>query len=303
MSLVSKQLMRGIASVVGIGLLIGALVAIARSAPTIDQLRSVLARPDGVLIVGAIAAAFCNLVGSGGLFYALLRHHGRVGFWQMQALIASSTVLNFVPLRPGLVGRVAYQAVVCGIPIKRSMMSIAEAAIICAATTAWLALAVFLLRTFSTPVAGAVVGAAPVLLGVTLAMDAKGAYRAYLEAIFWRWLDLLAWVARYWIVFAMLGVPLTIEGAATAACIGSAANLIPLVGSGLGVREWAIGLAGPALASWSTDSGLAAELLNRCIDMLVVVPIGLWAMPRIEGELRAHCRPGGPRPPARDAGK
>jgi hypothetical protein len=62
--------------------------------------------------------------------------------------------------------------------------------------------------------------------------------------------------------------------------------MIPFLGNGLGVREWAIGLAGPALATWTTDTGLAAELLNRCLDLVVVVPLGLGVMPGIAKRIR-----------------
>lgn len=115
-------------------------------------------------------------------------------------------------------------------------------------------------------------------------------WRRFLEAIFWRWIDLLSWAVRYAAVFAMLGVDLSPESAASAACIAAAANMIPFLGNGLGVREWAIGLAGPALATWTTDTGLAAELINRCLDLVVVVPLGLVVMPGIAKRIRTASK-------------
>lgn len=282
----AKQWVRVLASVLGLVLLVFALVAIVRSAPTLEQLRAVVTRPDWLWVVIALALGACNLLGSSGLFFALLRRHGSINFLQMQALVASSTVLNFVPLRPGLFGRVAYQQIVCAIPMKRSVMSVVEAAIICCVTTAWLGLVAAAMHFVGSSLLAAVLAALPALCGLALAMDARSVQRDYLEAIFWRWCDLIAWCGRYWIVFALLGTDLSLEGAVTAACIGAAANMIPLVGSGLGVREWAIGLAGPVLMSWPTDTGLAAELLNRCIDLVVVVPYGLSVMPKIAREMR-----------------
>lgn len=281
-----KKTARAVGFAVGIALLGAAIVAIVRSAPTLDQLRTVSTRLDGWFIAWAIVATSGNLVGASGMFYALVRPFGRITFFEMGKLIAASSVLNYLPLRPGLVGRVVYQEVVNGIPMRRSVLSVVEAAVICAVTMLWLAVAVTLIRWTSERVVGGIVAALPIFCGLAYVMPEHARWRRYIEAIFWRWIDLLSWSVRYAVVFALLGVDLSPESAAAAACIAAAANMIPFFGNGLGVREWAIAFAGPALATWSTDSGLAAELLNRCIDLLVVVPIGLGMMPGIAKRIR-----------------
>ncbi len=272
--------------IVGIALVIGAFVAIARSAPTVDHLRTAIVRPHWTAVAVALAAALANIAASGAMFHALVRLYGRITMLEMQALIAASSVLNYLPLRPGLVGRIAYQQVVCAIPLRRSTLSIVEAAVICALSIVWLALAVAVVHFTQARLIGGVVAALPILAALAYAWPSDSPTRVYFEAFFWRWIDLLAWTLRYAALFALLGVDLTPESAAAAACIAASANMIPFIGNGLGVREWAIGLAGPALATWPTDIGLAAELLNRAVDLIVVVPIGCACLPWIARAMR-----------------
>ncbi|MDA0214769.1 MAG: hypothetical protein O2875_05330 [Planctomycetota bacterium] len=286
----SKKVLRTVGFVVGLALLGAAIAAIVRSAPTLDQLRAVIARPDGWLIAWAVAATIGNLVGASGMFYALVGPFGRITFLEMGKLIAASSVLNYLPMRPGLVGRVVHQEVVNAIPMRRSVLSIVEAAVICAVTVLWLALAVAMIRFTSARAVGAMIAALPIFCGLAFLIPEHLLWRRFLQAIFWRWIDLLSWAVRYAVVFAMLGVELSPESAATAACISAAANMIPFLGNGLGVREWAIGLAGPVLATWTTDIGLAAELINRCLDLVVVVPLGIGVMPGIAKRIRTASK-------------
>lgn len=281
-----KKVARLVGFIVGVILVVTAIIAIVRSAPTLDQLRIAVSKPNPWLIITAALATLASIIGGGGMFYALVRAFGRITFFEMCKLIAASSVLNYLPMRPGLVGRVVHQEVVNGIPIRRSVYSIIEAAVICAITILWLAAAIAMMHWTSQRIVGAMIVALPILSALAYAMPERMPMRRFLEAIFWRWIDLLAWTLRYAMVFAMLGVDLPIESAATAACIAGAANMIPFLGNGLGVREWAIGLAGPALASWTTDTGLAVELVNRCFDLVVVVPIGLCVMPGIAKRIR-----------------
>ncbi|MSR45214.1 MAG: hypothetical protein EXS15_07675 [Phycisphaerales bacterium] len=287
MNSTTKTTARIVGFVVGLALVVAAFIAIATSAPTIDQLRGCLVKPDGLLVLIVSLAALGSLIGSTGLFYALLRRSGSIRFIEMGKLIAASSVLNYAPMRPGLVSRIAYQHLACGIPMRQSVLSVVEAALICALTVLWLAVSVALVQWTNARMLGGLCGALPILCGIAFAIPERIGLRIYLQAIFWRWIDLLSWAVRYWAVFAMLGVELTPESAGAAAAIAGAANMIPFIGNGLGIREWAIGLAGPALATWTTDTGLAAELLNRAVDLVVVVPLGCASMPGIARRIRS----------------
>jgi hypothetical protein len=69
---------------------------------------------------------------------------------------------------------------------------------------------------------------------------------------------------------------ITPETAILLAGAGSIASLLPLPTGGLGGREWVIGL----VAAWVTvfpsaiALGLIADLINRVVELTVVIPFG-----------------------------
>jgi hypothetical protein len=58
------------------------------------------------------------------------------------------------------------------------------------------------------------------------------------------------------------------------AVVAAVANLTPVIGNGLGVREWAVGLAAPLLGGYETDAGLAAQLTGRAVDAVMAIALG-----------------------------
>lgn len=282
-----RRIVRVVAFLIALALLATAVVAILRSAPTIEQVRTAAVHPDPIRVLVCIVALLVNIVSCGGIFHALLAPFGRIGRFEMVQLIATSSVLNYLPLRPGLVGRIAHQDVVNGIPLSRSAISVVEAGVVCAFSIAWLAAAVALAQWSGMPVLGWTFAVLPSLGWCARRTTNPTMMQRLLNALAWRQVDLLAWGARYWAVFGLLGIALSPLDCARAVCIGGVANLIPFIGNGLGIREWAMGLAGERLALWSTDVGLAAELLNRAVDIAVAVPIGLLCAVPIARRLRA----------------
>jgi uncharacterized membrane protein YbhN (UPF0104 family) len=88
---------------------------------------------------------------------------------------------------------------------------------------------------------------------------------------------------RYHVVFLLIDVPIPPSAAIALACIAVAAGLIPLAGSGLGVREWMVGLVAPLLVVMPEAAGLAADLVHRAAELSVVVLLGsvaLWWLVR-----------------------
>jgi len=215
----------------------------------------------------------------------LRRARGRhVARGEMLALVGSAWLLNYLPLRPGMVGRIAYHKRVNGIAVRDSVLVLVEA-------NAMTAVAVGLMLAIAVALRAAPAGASwswlvLVLPGAVLAAAwgagaARGAsWTAWAVAATARYADLMVWLARYACAFALLGRPLSVEGAAVLAAVSQAAFLVPFVGNGLGVREWGIGL---VAASWAgADSareaaafGLAADLLNRAVEVAVSVPVGI----------------------------
>ena len=81
--------------------------------------------PSAVALV--LASVAIGAVLSALLFHILMRRFGTVPFWEMQALIAASAFANYLPLKPGFVGRVAYHRVRHGIRAAHTLRTILEA--------------------------------------------------------------------------------------------------------------------------------------------------------------------------------
>ncbi len=236
-------------------------------------------------------------------FWTLTRRHGVVGVGEMAALMGSSWFLNFLPMKPGLVGRIAYHKSVNNIPIAGSFQ-VLGAAILCGAGSIAAALGVAIAATSaSMPAWGlGVVLAAPIgvfaALGfvVNRASTGGGAAAGLLrfDALGWRYADLLVWSARYMVAFELVGRSITPTQAVAVAAVSQLATLLPLIGNGLGIREWAVGLVVSALpASYVGASGnpamvqgLSADLVNRVFEIGVAVPVGMVSTGWIAARLR-----------------
>jgi uncharacterized membrane protein YbhN (UPF0104 family) len=99
--------------------------------------------------------------------------------------------------------------------------------------------------------------------------------------------EVLAWALHAWAAFRLSGWPVPAETAVGAALVASAANLVPFVGNGLGIREWAVALSAPVLGGYERDAGLAAELTGRAIDVAVALPLGMLAIAALVRRARA----------------
>jgi uncharacterized membrane protein YbhN (UPF0104 family) len=99
--------------------------------------------------------------------------------------------------------------------------------------------------------------------------------------------DILLLALRYWIIFHLIDHSITLETAIVLGGAGTIASMLPLPTGGLGGREWVIGL----LASWITvfpaaiAIGLLADLINRVIELVVVIPLGFIGMRFIRARL------------------
>lgn len=215
-------------------------------------------------------------------FWVLMRRFGRVPFGDMVALIASAWLLNYLPLRPGLVGRLAFHKFVHGVHLRSSVavsvalaiMSALAAAHLLAvgaavATNIWLGLGTILVTT----------GAVWWLSGFAADRSPAGAVPrgALRHALLYRYVDMLVWALRMWVCFRIVGADLTPTAALLIASAVQVALLFPLTGGGLGVVEWAVGVvAGIVAVSASAETGLAASLVNRAAEVLIVIPVGLF---------------------------
>jgi uncharacterized membrane protein YbhN (UPF0104 family) len=116
------------------------------------------------------------------------------------------------------------------------------------------------------------------------------AMRAFAVAAALRSVEVLAWTLHSWAAFRLSGWPVAPETALGASLVACAANLVPFVGNGLGVREWAVAVAAPVLGGYERDAGLAAELVGRAVDVAVAVPLGLLAAAWLIRRVARHAR-------------
>lgn len=236
------------------------------------------------LIAAALALPLANWLLVAGSFTLLTRRYGKVGAGEMASLIGAAWLLNYLPIRPGLFGRLAYHKTVNGIAFTDSARVLAIAILLTGAAqlTILLASAAQARLGLSGPAAAMGVGGLGLIAAALLARAGDDGWR-FAAAYFLRLLDSLAWVLRYLVVYALVGQPVTPGQAAAIAAVSQIVLLIPVFGNGLGLRELAVGLAGASLPAWyaaggrtlqATD-GWAADLANRALELAIAIPVGL----------------------------
>lgn len=291
---------RLVGAAVGVLVFAAAVWAVAGQREAVGRAWESLRAAPGWMIAALALLPALNLLLTAGVLTVLTRRHARVPYAEMFALIASAWLLNYLPLRPGLLGRVAYHRLVNGIPVSRSLRVIGEAIGCGAASLVMLVAAgAAAARLGSGGPADLALVAAPGL--ATLALwsvwpRGAGDTRRLLLAASIKYADTLVWVLRYWLVFRAIGAPVGLGGAAASAAVAQAVLLIPVVGNGLGVREWAVGAVSSAMPAAAgalkptVAVGLMADLANRAAEMTAALPLGLAATAWLAGRLRRARR-------------
>jgi hypothetical protein len=284
----SRRWLRWAGLALGVCLLAAAVVTVARQHETIASALDAVRRPTVGMVLLLVASVAANVVLAGLTISVLMSRYGRVGLLEMQALIASAALLNFLPMRPGLFGRIAYHKTCNGIRAVDSVKTVFQAAGLSMAVAAYMVLALLVAGRLGVPLWVPVVLPFPLLI----VASAFRKPRVWVVAGLIRCLEILVWALRYHAAFALLGSPLDANGALAFACLGSMAMLVPFVGNGLGLREWGIGLAAPLLTPYALELGLAAELVNRAAELVVILAIGLggiaWLTARTRRAARGH---------------
>ncbi len=275
---------------VGILLLGGAIVSVARQ-DGLGHVLETLADAPPRMLIPIVLLPVLNWILTSATFFVLTRHFGRVGFVEMSALIGSAWLLNHLPMRPGLIGRVAYHRTVNGINVADSVRVLVLTTGCTAVSLAGMLIAVLASRAIPDVAVGAIL-VAPVVLAAVVAVVAGA--RAPAEtahppvwrlaaAIALRGCDMLVWVLRYLLLFQLLGLEISLAGSAAIALSSQLASLSPIQ---FGLREWVVGLTFAALpAGMLIDpsgaamvDGVMVDVVNRASEALVVVPIGLIAI-------------------------
>ncbi|HYE03230.1 MAG TPA: hypothetical protein VD963_08335 [Phycisphaerales bacterium] len=285
--------------IAGVLLLAAAVWAVTTRGPDLARAWSAARAAPVWLVVLVLALPLANWALTTALFWRLTRRFAPVGAGEMTALIGSAWLLNYLPLRPGMLGRMAYHKHVHGIRYRDSLDVMLWSV---GATAAGAALVLGAILACSGRAPWVSVGAgviAGILLGIALVW--RGAAHAWI-ALTLRTLDVLVWCVRYWAAFALLGRGISPLEAGILAAASQGAMVVPVQ---LGVREWLVGsayaalpalgaLAGPDLpgparapappppaaesagaALAAMTPGLLAELVNRAAELLIALPAGL----------------------------
>ncbi|MFO0873965.1 MAG: hypothetical protein U0575_08350 [Phycisphaerales bacterium] len=274
-------------ALIGVALLGAALATVFMRRELLDEAWKALARPNPKLAATLVLAILGNLLCTAMVFLALLSRFGRVRPGEMIELIAASTLLNFVPMRPGLFGRIAWHRAVNGIPAMNTARTIVESIGLSATCVALLATGLLVGHglALAPPLELACGLGAPLL--APLAAVAIRPLRPFAVAAFFRVLDLHLWGLRYGVAFVMIGSPVPAEAAMALAASSTAASLVPLAGNGLGLREWTTAMLAPLLANVDMHLAITAELVNRAAEIAVVVPAGLLSIAALVRRRRA----------------
>jgi hypothetical protein len=273
--------------VVGLGLLAGAVLTVAREHETLAAALDTVRRPSLGRVLGLVAAIVANVVLTALMFNVLISRYGRVAVVEMQALVAASALLNFLPLRPGLFGRIAYHRTFNAIPAVATVKMVIQAAGLSVVVAAYLALALAISARLPLPL-WVPVGLPVPLLAAAAAIPSPA--RVWMAAALVRYLDVMIWAVRYHVAFALIGAPIEPQGALAFSCLSLVVMLVPLVGGGLGLREWAVGLAAPLLTPYVLGLGLAADLVNRAAELVVISVLGLGGIAWLTWRARRESR-------------
>ncbi|MCZ6835014.1 MAG: hypothetical protein O7G85_04500 [Planctomycetota bacterium] len=257
----------------GLALLLGAILVVFSSRDQVAHALAEVKHPSPMHLLVLLGCVLGNIIFSGLLFSLLISRYGKVGLFEMQALIASATLINFLPLRPGLLGRVAYHKTINDIAATDSAKTIIQALLCTMSVAAYFALALMICNMMAWNLWIGLLLPIPIIA----LLATRRAWRIYALAFGIRHLEVGLWAARYWAAFGLLGLELELQTALALACISVIATMVPFFSNGLGLREWAIGLAAPFLTTTIAHMqiGLTGELVNRAAELLVVTLAGL----------------------------
>jgi hypothetical protein len=281
-----RRLYRRIGTVVGAALLVAAIVGVVRNEAIGASLQAAWHSPHWDALALLVGAVLATQVLTSATFALLMRRHARIGFGEMNALVAASTLANYVPMQAGSIGRLAYHRTVHGVPVRATLVAILQAMAATAVATCAVGAAALLGTAADAP------WWAPALVAVLwLPLAIEPAWRTFALVMVVRTLEVLAWAVHAWAAFRLSGWDIAPQTAIGAALVASAANLVPFIGNGLGIREWAVALAAPVLGGYERDAGLAAELTGRAVDVAVAVPLGLMSFAWLVRRLHAAAAP------------
>jgi len=267
--------------VVGLVLLVGAGVYLLSEPETlrgfVEQIRHAPMWAVVVVLVGPMV----NWVFVGLCLHALIRRHGMVGRGEMLALVGSAWLLNHLPMRPGLVGRIGYHSKVNQIRVRDSIEASVWSMVYAGIASAG-ALVVVLVVPQDISL-GVLVMYLMIPIGLSLLLAIGGFAKSHrvgylFLGLMFRNADVVVWMVRYAGAFAMLGIEITPMQIVLITAASQIAQLIPFTGGGFGFREWGVGIAAGLSSSGATitmRTAIGADVINRIAETVIVIPLGM----------------------------
>lgn len=281
----------------GVALVAGAIMYMTRDPNLIDRGLRALRSPSPLVLAGLVAAILLNLVISGLIFSILMRRFGRVGLLEMQGLIAASTLVNYLPLRPGLVGRAAYHRLVNDVPVRHTAYAVV-AAMTLSIVAACMTLASIGMARWTGLSASVPLGLFAVL---ALLSAVPSSTRSACVAMTLRLADVFIWSIRYILAFGLVGREIDVDTALALACVSTVASMVPLLSNGLGLREWAVGYVAPLMVvGIASPEAMLADLAHRAIEVIVTIIVGVTGLIGLAPALRRARKSRAATPPRPD---
>lgn len=278
-----KQVKRPLALCAGLALLIAAVLTAGKVANW-----SAIVQAPAWTIPAMAAALLANLLLTAALFWVITRSFDAqppVGVQRMFQLTCASSLLNYLPLRPGLLGRAAYLKREHQLPMAQSMLILAVTmgvgAVVLGATSvtvlvggdrhgAVMAVAILVALLLASPLAGPI---------------AKRIMRRRM-VLAWTWVplkiaDMLVGGFKLWLAFRVCGVSIRFDQALAMRAVASMADMLSLTPNGLGLREWVIGMLTSLTSLIEGPIGMAAALFERAVEAVVVTVLGLTGLAQL----------------------
>jgi hypothetical protein len=293
----SRKILQGTAYALAIGLLAASIWYALKDQRTEDW-RALFDAEPGTLLALFAAVIVSAVILPGLQFWLVTRPFvgtRPLGVATMQALLAASSLLNYTPIKAGLIGRVGYLRQYHGVGFRAAVLTHIMIGAIFAAAVAVILLATAFRSVFDAwwwAIAGAGL-AILALLAAFVPVDSRmreslgWAGRFLFICLLMQVAALFATALRWWLVFRMLDRPISIADAFLAAIVHMISVMLGPA-NGLGLREWLIGIAGQqgwlsAAHGSGIGVGLTAALADRAVEAVVLIIcglIGLWFLRR-----------------------
>ncbi len=270
----SQSRWRIVGFLLGVILLAGAVFMVWHQRHAVTTALEAIRHPSPWLVMLLLASVAGNVIFTGLLFRVLLSRYGTVGWGEMQAVIASATLINYLPARPGLFSRIAYHRAVNRIRVIDSTKTVIQSALLSLFTAIYLIGAALFGGNHLVTIWVIVTSPVPLLIIGSF----RTGWRIWCLAALIRYVEFFIWAVRYYAAFALIGFPLSPSSSLIFASVSILASLIPLVSNGLGIREWVVGLLAPVLTTLELSWGVTAELVNRAAELIVIMILGLLGM-------------------------